>query len=165
MRQVLCDTNIVRINLPKLAALIVLPLAVGVLGSYFTVSSIPTWYAALNKPVFAPPNWIFGPVWTTLYILMGISLYLLWTSKKKGKEKALRLFFIQLAFNFLWSIIFFGTHNIFLAFVEIIALWIFIFLAIRQSLLVSKNAAYLLSPYIIWVTIASILNLFLLILN
>ena len=154
-----------RINLPRLAPSIILPLAVGVLGSYFTASSIPTWYAALNKPVFAPPNWIFGPVWTTLYILMGISLYLLWTSKKKGKEKVLRLFFIQLALNFLWSIIFFGMHNVFLAFVEIIALWIFIFLTIRQSLLVSKNAAYLLYPYIIWVTIASILNLLLLILN
>ncbi|MBI4096650.1 MAG: tryptophan-rich sensory protein, partial [Candidatus Levybacteria bacterium] len=69
----------VRVNLLKLAASIVLPLAVGVLGSYFTVSSIPAWYAVLNKPVFAPPNWVFGPVWTTLYILMGISLYLLWT--------------------------------------------------------------------------------------
>ncbi len=154
-----------RVNLLKLAASIVLPLAVGVLGSYFTVSSIPAWYAVLNKPVFAPPNWVFGPVWTTLYILMGISLYLLWTSKKKGKEKVMRLFFIQLALNFLWSIIFFGMHNIFLAFVEIIILWILIFLTIRRSLLIDKNAAYLLYPYIVWVTIASILNFSLLILN
>lgn len=154
-----------KINLPKLIISITLPLAVGGLGSFFTISSIPTWYATLNKPSFAPPNYVFGPVWTTLYILMGISLYLLWVVKKKGKDEAIKLFFIQLVLNFLWSIIFFGMHNIALAFVEIIALWIFIFLTIRHSLLISKPAAYLLYPYIIWVTIASILNLSLFILN
>lgn len=154
-----------RINLPKLITSIALHLAVGGLGSFFTISAIPTWYAILNKPSFAPPNYVFGPVWTTLYILMGISLYLLWTAKEKGKDKAIKLFFIQLVLNFLWSIIFFGLHNIALAFVEIIALWIAIFLTIRRSLAVSKPAAYFLYPYIIWVTIASILNLSLLILN
>ena len=156
---------IVKLNFSRLVASVVLCLTIGALGSIFTVSAISTWYAALNKPFFSPPNFVFAPVWTTLYILMGISLYLLWTSKKKGKEKAMRLFFIQFALNFLWSIIFFGMHNIFLAFVEIIALWIFIFITIKQSLLVDKNAAYLLYPYIIWVTIASILNFSLLILN
>lgn len=154
-----------KLNLPKLIASITLPLAVGFLGSAFTVSSITGWYATLNKPFFAPPNYVFAPVWTTLYILMGISLYLLWTAKKKGKDKAIKLFFIQLVLNFLWSIIFFGMHNVTLAFVAIIVLWIFIVLTIRQSLLVSKPAAYLLYPYIVWVTIASILNLSLLILN
>lgn len=154
-----------KLNLPKLIASITLPLAVGFLGSAFTVSSIANWYATLNKPFFAPPNYVFAPVWTTLYILMGISLYLLWTARKKGKEKAIKLFLIQLTLNFFWSLIFFGMRNIPLAFVEIIALWIFIFLAIHQSLLVSKASAYLLYPYLVWVSVASILNISLLILN
>lgn len=154
-----------RINIFRLIISILLPLAVGGLGSFFTISAIPTWYAALNKPFFSPPNWVFGPIWTTLYVLMGISLYLLWTTNKKGKEKAIKLFFVQLSLNFFWSVIFFGTHNIALAFVEIVALWIFIFLTIRQSLLVSKPAVYFLYPYIIWVTIASVLNLSILLLN
>lgn len=165
MRAILWYSQIMRLNLPRLIASVTLPLAIGALGSIFTVSAITTWYAILNKPFFSPPNWIFGPVWTTLYILMGISLYLLWTSKKKGKTKAIKLFLIQLVLNLFWSILFFGWHNPLAAFAEIIALWIFIFLTIRQSLLVSKNAAYLLYPYIIWVTIASILNFSLLILN
>jgi translocator protein len=155
----------VRLNLPKLIVSIVLCLGVGAFSSYLTVSAIPTWYATLNKPFFNPPNFVFAPVWTTLYILMGISLYLLWIAKKKGKAKAIKLFLIQLAFNFSWSIVFFGLHNILLAFVEIIALWIFIMLTIRQSLLISKTSAYLLYPYVVWVSFALVLNLFIVILN
>lgn len=152
-------------NLPKLIISIALCLITGFLGSIFTVSAIPTWYVALNKPFFNPPNWIFAPVWTTLYILMGIALYLLWASKKKEKGKAIKLFLIQLILNFFWSIIFFGWHNQQAALVEIFALWIFIFLTIRQSLPISKTAAYLLYPYLVWVSFASILNLFIVILN
>ncbi|MEK7451164.1 MAG: TspO/MBR family protein [Patescibacteria group bacterium] len=154
-----------KINLPKLVASIILCLGVGFLGSVYTVSAIPTWYASLNKPSFSPPNYLFAPVWTILYILMGISLYLLWTAKKKGKGKAIKLLIIQLALNFFWSIIFFGMHNPQAAFFEIIALWIFIFLTVRQSLLISKTSAYLLYPYLAWVSFASLLNLFIVILN
>jgi translocator protein len=155
----------VKINLPKLVVSIVLPLAVGGLSSIFTISAISTWYAALNKPFFNPPNWLFGPAWTILYFLMGISFYLLWNAKKKGKEKAIQLFLIQLALNFFWSIIFFGWHSPQAALLEIVALWIFIFLTIRQSLSISKTAAYLLYPYLAWVSFASILNLFIVLLN
>lgn len=154
-----------RLNLPKLIVSIVLCLAVGSLGSIFTSSSIPTWYATLNKPFFSPPNFIFAPVWTTLYILMGVSLYLLWVSKKKEKEKAIKLFLIQLVLNFFWSLIFFKLHSAQLALIEIIALWIFIFLTIRESLSISKTSAYLLYPYLIWVSFALVLNFFIVILN
>lgn len=154
-----------RLNLPKLIISIVLCLSIGALSSFFTVPALATWYAALNKPFFNPPDFVFAPVWTTLYILMGISLYLLWISKKKDKDRALKLFLIQLALNFFWSIIFFGLHNAQFAFVEIIVLWTFIFLTIRQSLLISKTSAYLLYPYIVWVSFALILNLFIVVLN
>ena len=154
-----------RINLPKVITSIALPLVIGFLGSVFTVSAITTWYTTLNKPFFSPPNFIFAPVWTTLYILMGISLYLLWTSKKKAKDKAIEFFLIQLVLNLFWSVIFFGLHNPQVAFVEIIALWFFIFLTIRQSYSVSKISAYLLYPYIVWVSFALVLNLFIVILN
>ena len=154
-----------KLDLPKFIGSILLCFLTGVLGSFFTASAITTWYADLSKPLFSPPNYIFAPVWTILYVLMGISLYLLWTSNKKGREKAIRLFLIQLALNFFWSIIFFGMHSPRLAFVEIILLWAFIFLTIRASLPVSKTAAYLLYPYLAWVTFATVLNLFIAILN
>lgn len=154
-----------RINLPKLFASIVLCLATGALGSFFTVPAIGTWYGTLQKPVFSPPNFVFAPAWTILYILMGISLYFLWISSKKGREKAIKLFLIQLALNFFWSAIFFGLHSPGVALVEIIFLWSFIFLTIRASLPVSKNAAYLLYPYLVWVTFATVLNLSIVLLN
>jgi len=157
----------VRLNLPKLIISIALCLSIGFLGYFFTVSEISTWYATLNKSSFNPPNWIFAPVWTILYIFMGISLYLLWTAKKKekDKDKAMNLFLVQLVLNFFWSVIFFGMHNPPAAMVEIVALWIFIFILIRQSLTISKTSAYLLYPYLAWVTFASLLNLFIVILN
>ena len=153
------------LNPLKLFASIALPLSVGVAGSVFTVSSIPAWYAVLNKPFFSPPNWIFGPVWTILYILMGISLYFLWISKKKEKIKVIKLFLIQLMLNLFWSIIFFSWHNPLAAFATIISLWIFIYLTIRQSYSIFKISAYLLYPYIVWVSFALVLNLFIVILN
>lgn len=140
-------------------------LLAGVIGSVFTSPSIPTWYAALNKPVFSPPNWIFAPVWTTLYILMGISFYLIWVSKSKLKQKATKLFLMQLGLNVLWSFMFFGLHSPVLAFVNIIALWVLIFLTIQSFRPISKTAAYLLYPYLAWVSFASILNFSLWILN
>ena len=153
------------VNLPKLLASIILCLGVGSLGSLFTVSEIASWYAALQKPFFSPPNYLFGPVWTILYILMGISLAIVWSSKKKGKEKAIKLFLIQLTLNFFWSIIFFAWHSPELAFIEIIVMWIFIFLTIKAFLPISKISAYLLYPYLAWVSFASLLNFFVAILN
>ncbi len=122
--------------------------------------SITTWYAALRKPSFSPPNWLFGPVWITLYALMGISLYLVW--KKGLKQKSIRtglLFFgAQLFLNSLWSIIFFGMKNLLYAFVEILILWTTILITIYLFWKINRKASYLLIPYIIWVTFAALLN-------
>lgn len=148
----------------RLIGSIILCLAAGVLGSLFTLQSVPTWYSALNKPSFSPPNFVFAPVWTALYVLMGISLYLVWNLKKK-KTRAIQLFLFQLELNVLWSIIFFGFHSPLFAFGEIIILWISIFLTVRSFAKISKPAAYLLFPYLVWVSFASVLNLAIVILN
>lgn len=150
-------------KLLKLFLSIFLCIGVGFTSSVFTISSISGWYSTLNKPSFNPPNWIFGPVWTTLYILMGISLFLVW-SKKKSK-KNYNYFFIQLGLNFFWSLIFFGLHLPLLAFVEIILLWISILYTIFEFKKISPWSAYLLYPYLAWVSFASILNLSVAILN
>lgn len=147
-------------NIPLLVLSIGLCLGAGVLGSFFTFSAIPDWYAALNKPSFSPPNWIFGPVWTTLYIMMGISLYLVWQ-----KKKVPLVFWAQLFLNAIWSIIFFGMKNPGLALIDIIALWITIVLTIKSFSKISKPAGYLLIPYLLWVSFAAILNLSIVLLN
>ena len=135
--------------------------AAGTIGSIFTFSAIPNWYAYLNKPFFNPPNWIFGPVWTTLYTLMGISVYLVW-KKRKGIPF---WFWVQLVLNALWSILFFGLQNPILAFVGVIFLWLSIFLTITSFYRIHKTAAYLLVPYLLWVTFASLLNASIALLN
>ncbi|OGM08312.1 TspO protein [Candidatus Woesebacteria bacterium RBG_13_36_22] len=151
----------------KITVFIVASEFAGIIGSVFTFSSIPTWYASLNKPVFSPPNWIFGPVWTILYALMGISAYLIWEKGIKNKEaiSALKLFIIQLILNSLWSILFFGLHSPALAFFEIIILWVFIVLTVIRFYRLVKAAGYLLLPYLFWVTFASFLNLSIILLN
>ena len=100
-------------KLTKLVAAILVCEFVGLLGSIFTIPAITTWYAALQKPSFSPPNWLFGPVWTLLYALMGVSAYLVWEKgiKKKGVKPALKLFSLQLILNFMWSILFFGLRS------------------------------------------------------
>jgi len=154
-------------NLSALVAFVVLCELAGVIGSIFTISSIPTWYAVLRKPWFTPPNWLFGPIWLTLYFLMGISLYLVFESKRnKAKEKpALWAFGIQLFLNVLWSVLFFGMHYLLYGFIEIVLLWISIAVTIILFFKVSKVVAYLLLPYILWVTIAASLNYYVFILN
>jgi len=139
----------------------------GLIGSLFTTPSIPTWYASLQKPSFAPPNWLFGPVWITLYTLMGISLYLVWNKGLKNKlvKKGLLIFGIQLALNALWSFLFFGLRSPLYGFIEIIVLWIAIGFTILKFYRISKNATFLLLPYITWVTIAAVLNYYIWILN
>ena len=135
----------------------------GFLGSLFTTPSIPTWYASLEKPSFNPPNWLFSPVWITLFVLMGISLYLLLEKsfREQKVKKALIFFAIQLVLNVFWSILFFGLKSPLFAFFEIIILWVAISLTIIQSFKISKIASFLLLPYILWVSFAAILNYFL----
>lgn len=138
--------------------------AVGLLATPVTITAIPTWYASLNKPFFSPPNFVFGPVWTILYLLMGVALYLVWMKNKKVKT-AVVVFSGQLVLNFLWSIIFFGLHLPILAFLEIIFLWVAIAVTIIIFAKISKVAAYLLVPYLLWVSFAAILNIAIVVLN
>ncbi len=139
----------------------------GIIGSVFTTPSIPGWYAALAKPPFNPPNWVFAPVWTTLYALMGISAYLVYEkgSRRKEVRKALAIFGGQLLLNMLWSIVFFGAHMILGAAVIIVFLWGMIVASIWLFFRISKPAAYLLAPYLLWVSFATVLNISLYVLN
>lgn len=142
--------------LPLLLSLVI-PFSFAFLGSAVTTPSIDSWYPMLNKPSFNPPSWIFGPVWTLLFFLMGISSYLVWKKQKKIKTP-LKIYGVQLILNFLWSYLFFGLHRPDLALFEIIILWIFILLTIKIFYKVDKLAAYLLIPYIFWVGFAVFLN-------
>ncbi|MFC1710057.1 TspO/MBR family protein [Patescibacteria group bacterium] len=139
----------------------------GIIGSVFTTSEIDNWYVFLNKPSFNPPNWIFGPVWIILYTLMGISLYLVWLKgyKEENIKRAVNFFLIHLAVNSLWSIVFFGLHDLRLALVIIFTLWLMILYLIKLFLNINKIAAYLLIPYLLWVSFASLLNYSIWILN
>lgn len=151
-------------NLNLLGLSLILCLGTGLLGSLFTIPSIPTWYQSLNKPFFSPPNFVFAPVWTTLYILMAISLYLVLVKKPKN-NLPIKFFLIQLLLNFFWSIIFFYIHAPLVAFFDILLLFTFIALTIEAFYKVNKVASYLLVPYILWVSFAAILNLSIVILN
>jgi translocator protein len=138
---------------------IALPLIVGSISGIATSGNITTWYAALNKPVFNPPNYLFGPVWTILYILMGISLFLIWKSPSgDARNYALAIFGLQLVLNFTWSFIFFHFKQAGWAFVEIIMVWISVLAMIIIFHRVSKTAAFLQIPYLLWVSFASVLN-------
>jgi len=153
-------------NTLKLIIAIVICELVGVIGSVFTTPSIPTWYAALNKPAFNPPAWVFAPVWTMLFALMGIAVFLIWSAYAKasaGQEKirikiALAVFAAQLFLNLLWSYLFFSLHNPGAAFAEIIFLWLAILATIIIFSKISRAAAWLLVPYILWVSFAGFLN-------
>lgn len=137
-----------------------IPLLVGFIGSLFTTPSISTWYALLIKPDFNPPNWLFGPVWTTLFILMGIALFLVLKAGRGSKNysKALVVFGLQLVLNLLWSLIFFTLRSPFWALIEILILWWVILLNIYYFKAIKKTAAWLLVPYILWVSVATVLN-------
>jgi translocator protein len=145
-------------KIKKIIIMVIAAQLAGAVGSIFTVGSIATWYSVLAKPSFTPPSWAFGPVWLSLYTLMGIAAGLVWASNSNLKKRALQLFFIQLALNTVWSIIFFGLHLTGIAFAEIVLLWIAIAATIWYFNKVSRKAAALLVPYIIWVTIAAALN-------
>lgn len=144
----------------KLVIAIAVSEMAGVIGAIFTTPSIAGWYAGIVKPALNPPAWVFGPVWTTLFALMGISAFLIW---KKGLDRndvkiAFGIFMGQLALNMLWSIIFFGLHSPGGALIEIIFLWLAILATIIAFSKISKLAAWLLVPYILWVSFASYLN-------
>lgn len=132
----------------------------GLIGSLATFPSIPTWYASLEKPAFNPPNWLFGPVWTTLYALMGIAAFLVWRQgiRKREVKIALGIFLVQLVLNSLWSIVFFGLNSLLGGLVVILPLWVAILLSIVTFYRISKTAGVLLIPYILWVSFATILN-------
>ena len=144
----------------KLVCLVSVCLLTGFLGSFVTMDSVTTWYADLSKPSFAPPDWTFGVVWPILYVMMGISAFLIWERgiNKRQVKVALGLFALQLVLNGLWTPIFFGLHIIALALVEIVLLWIAILLTIIAFWRISKPSAYLLFPYILWVSFAVTLN-------
>jgi benzodiazapine receptor len=141
----------------KLILCILLPLLVGGVSGYFTSQSIPNWYLYLNKPSFNPPNYLFGPVWALLYILMGISFYLV-INKPNVNWLLVGVFITQLILNFFWSFIFFNAHNLGLALVEIIILWASILAMIILFYKTNKWAAILNIPYLLWVSFATLLN-------
>lgn len=150
----------IRSNIFKLAITVFVSELAGIIGSVFTTPSITGWYAGIVKPAINPPAWVFGPVWTTLFALMGIAAFLIW---KKGLGRrdvkiALYIFGGQLILNTLWSIIFFGLHNPGAALIEIIFLWVVILVTIIAFFKISKAAAWLLIPYILWVSFAGYLN-------
>lgn len=143
----------------KLSGCMLLTLSVGAISGIATSSGINEWFTALNKPSFNPPNYLFGPVWTLLYLLMGISLFLILQSPKNElKNKAIATFTIQLSLNFLWSFLFFKFQLLGIAFFEIILIWISILVMIFVFNKINKTAARLQIPYLLWVSFASILN-------
>jgi tryptophan-rich sensory protein len=138
---------------------LLLPLGVGAIAGLFTAQAVPEWYASLNQPSFNPPNWIFGPVWTTLYILMGISLFLIWKlDAGKERNRAILVFLVQMLLNFGWSFLFFYFKMIGVALMEIILLWISIVAMLYLFFKVKPLAAYINIPYLLWVTFATVLN-------
>jgi translocator protein len=152
----------------KIVFFVALCLAVGYLSSIVTQSNIKTWYPTIEKPSFNPPNWVFAPVWTLLFIMMGIAAGLIWNKIEENKElvkKGLLFFTIQLLLNALWSFLFFGLHNILLASVEIILLLLIIYETYLIFKQIDKKASLLLIPYMAWVSFASILTISIYFLN
>jgi len=146
-------------NIIKFISSTTLPLVLGAIAGMFTSQSVPEWYSTLNRPSFNPPNWIFGPVWTALYTLMGISLFVIWKQQvSKARNVAISIFFLQLLLNFAWSFIFFYFNKIGLALVEITILWFNIILMMFLFYKIKPMAAYINIPYLLWVSFATVLN-------
>ncbi len=138
---------------------LVVPLTIGAISGIATSSGLKDWYFNLNKPYFNPPGYLFGPVWTFLYLLMGISFYLILQEKKSTfRKKAISIFILQLSLNFLWSFLFFKFQLLGLAFIEILLIWLSILWMILEFKKLNKTAAYLQIPYLLWVSFASLLN-------
>ena len=154
-------------NILKLVISIVACQCAGLIGSIFTTPAIPTWYETLAKPSFTPPNWLFAPAWVTLYVLMGVAVFLVWRKGLgiKNVKAALITFLVQLVLNVLWSAVFFGAKSLVGGAVVIVLLWIAILFTILRFFKISTVAGGLLIPYILWVTFASALNISILALN
>lgn len=145
-------------DLIRFIVAILIPVLSGTLGGFLTAPNLG-WYALLNRPTLTPPSWVFAPVWTTLYLLMGIASYLIWQEKpSKKRANALTLYFIQLGLNLSWSYFFFAQKLPPLALVVIFILWLAIILTIIKFYRLNKTAGYILIPYLIWVTFATYLN-------
>lgn len=143
----------------KFVISLLLPLSLGAVAGIFTAQAVPEWYATLNQPSFSPPNWIFGPVWTTLYLILGVSFFLIWKQEQsKQRNQSILIFLVQIALNFGWSFLFFYYHLIGFALIEIILLWGTILGMILMFYKIRPLAAYLNLPYLLWVTFATILN-------
>ena len=152
----------------KIVSFVTICLAVGYLSSMVTQTSINTWYPTLEKPFFNPPNWVFGPVWTILYILMGVSAGLVWDKLNTNTElvkKGLLFFTVQLVLNALWSYLFFGLCNLLLASIEILLLLLLIYETYLLFKKIDKTAGLLFIPYIIWVAFASLLTITIFVIN
>lgn len=151
-------------DLFSLAIFIIIILGAGMFIGAITAINIPTWFMHLNSPFFAPPNWVFAPVWSILYIMVAVSGWLIY---KQGqlKEKAFIVYVVQLGLNFLWSFIFFCWHDINLALLEMSVLWVFLAWNIKIFSNINKTAGYLLVPYLAWISFAWVLNFSYAILN
>jgi translocator protein len=154
-------------EIPKLIAAVLIVFISGAIGNLATLPQITTWYVTLAKPSWTPPNDWFGPIWSTLYILIGIALFLVWRQglDRRDVRFTIGIFAVQLILNIMWSLVFFGLHSILGGFILIMILWIAILANIIAFYVISKPAGFLLIPYLIWVSIASYLNYSVLILN
>jgi translocator protein len=158
--------TVIRLELPALGVCVLTCLAAGGLGSAFTAPAIGAWYAGLNKPSFNPPNWIFGPVWTTLYVLMAVAAWRVWRQRAARPVRlALWLFGVQLALNAAWSPIFFGLHRPLAAMIDLAMLWVALVVTLVVFWRVDRTAGFLLLPYLAWVSFAGVLNAALVVLN
>ncbi|MDD1675533.1 MAG: tryptophan-rich sensory protein [Methanomicrobiales archaeon] len=154
-------------NIARGVGAVLLCEAAGILGSLFTAPKIGTWYQSLVLPSFAPPSWIFAPVWITLYFLMGVALFIVLMRGEEGTPitRPVAVFGVQLFLNVLWSYLFFGLESPLSGLVGIIALWLAIIFTIREFHRVDRLTLYLLVPYLVWVSVAGILNYSIMILN
>ncbi|MGI6278584.1 MAG: TspO/MBR family protein [Patescibacteria group bacterium] len=145
---------------------LLLPQIAGAIGAYFTFPAIDSWYQFLNKPTWSPPNWLFGPAWTTLYFLMGLASFFIWQKREDPKaKKALTAYLLHLPLNSLWSIIFFGLKSPLGALIEIIFLWVAILYLTISFFKIKKASGWLFLPYLLWTSFASALNLAIVLLN
>lgn len=151
----------------KIFLCVIATVTLGFISGYSTAGSIEGWYSTLNKPFFQPPNWLFGPVWTVLYIMIGLSIGLILTKVKdsKAKQLAIKVFVVQLVLNLIWSPVFFGLQKPLIAAIIIIVLLVLIVTTIRMFLHLYKPAGQLLIPYLLWVSFATCLNIAIVVLN
>lgn len=160
------EKDSIRGQIVALVVFVAICFSAGFIGSFFTAASLSDWYASLNKPLFNPPNWVFAPVWSTLYLLIGISGWLVW--RRRGENRValvLSLFSLQLLLNAFWSVIFFGLREPGWAALEIVLLWAAIALYAVAAWRVSKAASLLMLPYLAWVGFAAVLNFSIWLLN